>query len=701
MPDFVITAPDGKKYKVSGPDHAGAVAALKKQLGLPIGPTKQAADIQAPFGQGTVFERPNALAQGGNNVSLRENFSDPLTMATGALGNYVDAAMLGGADEVLAGIRSLGPGTFSQELARLEQARRDYEAQNTGGGVAATGAGLVLNPLNLLGGEAISMGRTALGRTGNAAKYGGTIGVVSGLLGTEGDSGDRLLGAGLGTAGGALLGAAAQPGAELLGFGARKGVEGGRAIYETLKNQAAAKSNPSAQADKLITQAIMRDSALGNPLSPLPGQGMVNMGGENLTTLGRLATVAPGPSRARAAEFFGEQAAGAPDRAADALKGLSDKGYYGTLEALDKGREAAAAPLYKAAREKGASGVWNEHLNELIARPSLGKAWQNAKRIAADRGDALPEIFTMDASGNITGVKQVPDLKAWDYIKRGLDDVIDSNKNQTTGKITTDSGRSVVALKRELLEELDAMVPEYKLARDAYSGPSHSIEMVDKGRDYWRAKGDPADSIREFSNLSPADKDYVRIGMVRDALKDLGNTADAGSVYVKLFNTPNKRALLETVFPDRKAFERFAAQMQAEKQMLASNRTITGGSPTARIEADKADAAMSGASDVLNFGQALGTGNVRQMIAMALDKARNLQRGLTPEVAESVGSKLFEANPELFVPYALSLINRGVPAPVQALSQGWLRNTPLAPWLGQGSGMGGAAIATPAQSGSR
>lgn len=34
MPDFIITAPDGKKYKVSGPDQSGAVAALKKMLGV-------------------------------------------------------------------------------------------------------------------------------------------------------------------------------------------------------------------------------------------------------------------------------------------------------------------------------------------------------------------------------------------------------------------------------------------------------------------------------------------------------------------------------------------------------------------------------------------------------------------------------------------------------------------------------------------
>lgn len=145
-----------------------------------------------------------------------------------------------------------------------------------------------------------------------------------------------------------------------------------------------------------------------------------------------------------------------------------------------------------------------------------------------------------------------------------------------------------------MLEELDAIIPEYRAAREAYSGPSHSIEMVERGRDYWRAKGDPADAIREFEGLPPADKDYVRIGIVRDALKDIGNTTDTGSIYVRLFSTPNRRALLQKVFPDQESFERFAKQMQAEKQMLSANRMIMSGSPTSRIDADKAERPVRG-----------------------------------------------------------------------------------------------------------
>lgn len=675
---------------------------FKASLSAPQPPTPQQDQAQYLRSYGNYpSDDPSAV---GRSDTLRENPSDPLTKATGLVGQYVDAAMLNTADEALAGIRSLHPDlTFKKELERLEQARRDYQSDNPTAATAGTVAGVVANPLNVVGGEFISAGATVPARIGRATFLGGTTGGVTGAAGTEGGIEERAAGGAIGTGIGSIVGLLGQPGAELLGLGAKKTAEGGRAILNTLRNQAQANSNPDLQADRLLARAFLQDQLqLGHGPAPLPnvqpGQGLINMGGENVQKLGRLSTVAPGAPRQKAATFFEEQAAGAPDRAADSLKGLSSKGYYGTLEALDKGREAAAAPLYKAAREAGSAGVWNEHLAELTKRPSLSKAWANAQKIAADRGEPLPQIFEMDEAGNIVGIKKVPDLKTWDYIKRGLDDVISGHQNQTTGKIETDAGRGVVALKREMLEELDAMIPEYKAARDAYAGPSHSIEMVDKGREFWRHKGDPADAIREFKNMSAADKEYVRIGIVRDAIRDAGNTTDSGSVYLKLVGTPNKRALLQTAFPDEASFKKFIDQMQAEKKMLAANRSTIGGSPTSRIDAEKSDAAIQGASDVLTVAQAVGSGNPLRLLGLGMDKAQNIGRGITPEVADALASRLFTNDP-VQIQRVLSRVGAVTsPAPQTMLQPGLTqfgRRTPLVPLAAMFGGQAGSAIATP------
>lgn len=199
----ILDAPDG----LSPAQIKTLVQNYKARNPSRVGPTQSAAAMQAPFGQGTVFERPNALMQGGDRDSIRENFSDPVTRATGFLGNYVDAAMLGGADEALAGIRApFTDQTFSQELARLQQARRDYEAQNNPEAIVGTVAGVVGNPLNLAGGEFISAGRSGLSQAGRGGFLGSSYGGAGGYLSTDGDADQRLVGGGIGAGIGGLVG---------------------------------------------------------------------------------------------------------------------------------------------------------------------------------------------------------------------------------------------------------------------------------------------------------------------------------------------------------------------------------------------------------------------------------------------------------------------------------------------------------------
>lgn len=195
-----------------------------KQIGARPGPTNAAAAAQEQ-GQAQylrsqnvpgAFQAPQRIDPNATRDTLRENPSDFGTRVTGALGKYADAAMLGSADEALAGIYGLGamapggssPGqAFNQELARLEQARRDYEALNTPEGSIATGAGIVMNPLNLLGGEFVSAAKSGIGTVGRSAALGGGYGATAGALSTEGDLENRAIGAGYGAGFGATAGA--------------------------------------------------------------------------------------------------------------------------------------------------------------------------------------------------------------------------------------------------------------------------------------------------------------------------------------------------------------------------------------------------------------------------------------------------------------------------------------------------------------
>jgi hypothetical protein len=718
MATFEIKGPDGHIYEVDAPDEQSALSAFQ-EIVAPKPPEKtpeqRAADALRPPGG---YPSDN-LANVAVPDTLREIKNDPLRQILGATGEYVDAAMLGTADEALAGLYAIGamvPGgrspsaAFSQELSRLEQRRRDYRAINPEQATAATITGAVVNPLNLVGGEFVAAARNAPARIGRAAGVGGGVGGVAGAASTEGGLPERATGGAIGAGLGGLAGLLGQPGAELLGIGGKKATEGGRAIINTLRNQAQASANPELQAEKLLARAFMQDDLpLGfgpAPVNqPLPGQGLVNVGGENVKNLGRLATVAPGRARQTAANFFDEQAAGATDRAADAVSNLAQRGYYGTVEELDAARRATAAPLYDAAYARPAVDQWSPRIAQVMQRPSMRAAFAKAQRIAAEEGrDPMELGLTFNEAGDpifLEGARngQIPSTQTMDYIKRGLDDVVEQYRDRTSGRLVLDTeGRAINNTRAEFVGLLRGGNPEYAAALDAWSGPSHALDMLEVGRDIYNSRSRPADLIRRFQELSPQDQDLARIGFVRNAVEDLGNVGDTGSVYLRLFGNQNKRAVAQVMFPDEQSFNRFAAQMRAEREMLAANKTAMGGSPTSRIDADKADAAMQGASDVLSFADAIKSGNPLRILGLAFDKGQNLARGVTPEVADALANRLFTSDP-IQIQRVLSQVGAvRNPAPAFMLQPGitqFGRRTPLPAMFGYGSGQIGAAIASP------
>jgi hypothetical protein len=720
LPDgTVLDAPDGlnpaqvkalvQNYQIRNrPGPTKAAAATMDQ--------QQAQMLRGQGAQGTVFERPPVLDPNANADSIREIKNAPLDQTLGALGNFADAAMLGGADETLAGLYALSGKDFTAELARLEQKRRDYNAVNSTQGGVATGAGIIASPANLVGGEFIASAPSAVGRSLRAGGIGGGAGGAGGFLSTEGGLPERATGGAIGAGLGGTVGLVGQPAMELLGLGLKKTGEAGLGVASTIQNQMTARANPQLQAEKLLARSLLDDGRqLGYgpaPIdAPLPGQGVVNLGGSNVSSLARQANLAPGPTRARAVEFFEEQASGASDRAADAMSGMSKKGYYGTVEALDAQKKATADPLYKEAYA-GNKNVASPLIDKILATPAgrqaLGDAatmMQNDMSLMGMPDSELTGLVNelvalgkMEAPNTGRGVASGLKLQSLDYVKRALDGQYESLAR--AGK-KTEAG-IILNLKKSLVSELDRIDQAttggaYAKARGAWSGPSHALEQVEKGREFYKLRGKPADSIREFKAMSAEDRDLVRIGFVRDAIEDIGNVGDNGSVYLKLFGNQNKRAVMETMFPDFKSFKKFADQMQAEKEMLAVNRKVTGGSPTAPILAE--NAAYDSASNALGVVEALGSRNPLRILSVALDKARNLQRGVTPEVSEALGNLLFQMDP-IEVQKILARVGAvGAPAPLSALKPGatqFLRRTPFAPLVGYGSGQAGAAIATPA-----
>jgi hypothetical protein len=222
MTDFLITAPDGKKYKVSGADAAGAVAALQKHLG--VQPAETGADRARMARAGTLPQpSPDALARtaAANQIGLDEmmlaqdpallRWANKMVQGLPFVGEYADEAI--GAIAGAVGGRDAGDAAMTRQ--RLINDAMDRQrpitsaALRTAGGIA--GAIAIRRALPavpaLAGGTLFSKAITGLGI---GAAVGGAEGAVSGYGAGEGEGRLReaasrgAVGAGLG----GLVGAA-------------------------------------------------------------------------------------------------------------------------------------------------------------------------------------------------------------------------------------------------------------------------------------------------------------------------------------------------------------------------------------------------------------------------------------------------------------------------------------------------------------
>jgi hypothetical protein len=187
MPQFLITGPDGKKYKVTGENADGALAALKKHLGVD---TPAPGPVGRPEMWGTGSEGTDFLTMGG---------STKLGAAGAGLMNATINAIQGNgfnySDE------------YNKELAQQRANQAAYEAQHPYRSAAAKVGGMAIGVKALP-----TFGEGLSGAAGTGAAYGG----AGGLLQDANSGEERAMNAAKGAGFGGLLGSAA--------YGVAKGV---------------------------------------------------------------------------------------------------------------------------------------------------------------------------------------------------------------------------------------------------------------------------------------------------------------------------------------------------------------------------------------------------------------------------------------------------------------------------------------------
>jgi hypothetical protein len=229
MPTYMITGPDGKKYRVSGQGSPeAALGALKKQLGAASAPAQAPASNMPKVGSS--FTAATEGLQSGGMFGFDDEIAGLMLSPIEATKNWWQGK---GFD------LSKAYGDVQRDFdARKGQRRQDFPVSSI--------AGEVVGGLATAGGAA-KAGLTTIGRMGpvtGAALEGGAYGALSGA--GEAKPGERLQGAGTG----ALIG------------GVTGGVLGG--VSKAISNRAASKAteqmrlaNPGRTADDLADEATM------------------------------------------------------------------------------------------------------------------------------------------------------------------------------------------------------------------------------------------------------------------------------------------------------------------------------------------------------------------------------------------------------------------------------------------------------------
>ena len=504
----------------------------------------------------------------------------------GLASEAAQGATLGFSDEIMAALDKIIGGEYDPEKYRAineafasENPKAALAAQIFGG-LTTGGVGAA----KVLGSQAVRKA-PMIGKWAAGTGVGGTEGAIAGA-GTSRE-GERLKGAGTGAIWGAGMGATLPP----LAIGGKKLIEAG--IVDPIRKRFG--KGPQSFAASKVGQAMKRDEVtpeqVREGLDELgPESALMDVGGANVLDLARTAASAPGRAKAAAEKFLYERAEGVGPRVLNATKRLTGaKGdFYGSMEELSAGQKRRADKLYGEAREQGIA--MTDELSAILKRPKIQKFYDEARDIADIEGRELPDIFVKDAKGKLTlDIEKAADLDVIDHLKRGMDAVIESKRDVTSGRLNLRDPkiRALQGAKRDLLAAVDDINPKYAEARSSFAGVEAQKDAMRIGRRFMRGDAEIIDE--RVGKMSVDERAAFMEGVARSIEDMVDRNMNPVSVVNQLLKKGTYQKALKAVFPeadDLKEFERF---LKAESKMAANKATVTGGSPTARIAASQKD----------------------------------------------------------------------------------------------------------------
>ncbi|MDR7032439.1 hypothetical protein [Mesorhizobium sp. BE184] len=481
MATFQITGPNGKKYRVTGDDPAGAMAALKKAMGADASATVDPSTNQP---QGVPAYVPPRVE--GYNRQTGE-VSPQIGMAKSAAYGAADTATAGFGDELASYPASWLSGVprdqvLSEMRGNQAQAQEanpgSYLTGQIGGGVAQ---GLATGPASLtanLTSRATPLIGRVLAGLGDGAILGGLYGAGSGTD-TESRLTEGVIGAGSGVAAGAAF--------PLIGAGASKAYEAGKNMLAA--SPIARQAGASPEALRLLGNVLNADGSLGVTgqanMARAGSDAMLADAGPNARSVLDTAIQRGGPGAIDARQAIADRTGRATQSVADALNATlgQPQGVTAARTAIRQGsasaRSSAYDDAYKAAIDY--ADPRGQAIENIVKTRVPQSAINEANALMRAEGNSSKQILAHVADDGAVTFENLPDVRQLDYITRGLNEVADQADG--AGKLggTTAKGRAYSNLSQELRSHLKDLVPEYGKALETAADPIRRSKAIDLG----------------------------------------------------------------------------------------------------------------------------------------------------------------------------------------------------------------------------
>jgi hypothetical protein len=556
---------------------------------------------------------------------------------------------LGFGDEAIARVRAKMEGRPYEDVVREE--REAYQQFQEKHPFAALGTELVAGAIPTIGmamipgagtpGAVAGAGRMGMAAsklaqympkfmTGSMGKAAGSAAATGAVAGAGSETeGNRTSGALSGGATGAVLGPTVAKGIQLGGQGIKAVKNAIRPSPNAVEQRATNKVLEAMGRDEMDTQGL-RDKMLAD--KKLGVNSTIMDATPSLSTLGEAVVTRPGSGRKILGQGLNERLEGGREAVGartlkDVAKGVD---YTAQEDKLVGTLRSNANNLYDAAYAKGA--VDDPRIMKVLEDDTFKKAFAEAKAISSKEARAaelrgedpskyqLKDLYELDPKDNtfkFTGT-QLPDVRTLDYVKRGIDALID--KGYRGEGMSKAEANALKDLKKAFVGAIDDNVPEYATARAKYAGDIEVLDALRLGRtDYLTPKMLPAEAEKLVKSMSDAERDALRAGVAQSVLTKILDAPQQINAAQRVIGAPATRKRLEALFEDPNEYKVFEAALQRESELFRNAQDIVRGSRTAnKTEALKDLKSGNGIFDIAGEAVDVAAGSPGSVVGRVL-----------------------------------------------------------------------------------